>query len=81
MTYGARLPIRPGLAYSMENNQYEIEENGVLYAMQLEETRSLKSHRGSVEEWYSKLDNETKKKVIRKGNFRKEEDDFYPDVT
>ena len=72
--------LRSGLNYNIVSGQYEIKENEINYAMQLEETRLLKKYYGSVAEWFKDLDNETKKKITRTGNVPPEKNDFYPDL-
>lgn len=79
------------LAYNMKSGLYEIEENGIIYAMQLEETRSLKEYFRSaqgvkfpfISEWYCRLDRVTKKAIKRSGDLPNAipgEDGFYPDI-
>lgn len=80
MSYRARMRLRSGLNYNIVSGQYEIKENEITYAMQLEETRLLKKCYGSVAEWFKDLDNETKKKIARTGNVPADKNDFYPDL-
>ncbi len=80
MTYRKTLPQRFDLVYNILSKCYQIEENGIVYSMQLEHTRLLKKHFGTIADWYKKLDNETKKEIIRTGNIPKDKDDFYPDT-
>ena len=80
MTYRKTLPQRFDFAYNILAKCYQIEENGIVYSMQLENTRLLKKHFGTVAEWYNKLDNETKKEIIRTGDIPKDKDDFYPET-
>ena len=69
-----------GLQYNPKTKSYEIVENGIVYSMQLEQTRIFKRQiNGSVLDWYNYLDKETKKKITRTGNISEIEDNFYPD--
>ncbi len=60
---------------------YQIEKNGVLYEMPYELMVSLKQCRCNIEEWYGKLKNPDKKRVIRTGdNIKEEKPDFFSDI-
>lgn len=81
------------LNFNPKSGFYEIEEAGFLYRMNLEETRELRNyfrhfnHCGGTEfptvaGWYSFIDSNTRKKVIREGNIlvpKLAVDGFYPD--
>lgn len=79
------------MQFNPKSGLYEIQEEGVTYKMQLEETRSLKDyfkdfrtvggiHYPSVSGWYSDLANHTRKKVVRAGKVKPGENNgFYPD--
>ena len=79
-------PIRR-LHYNPRSKKYEITQLGVLYQMNLEQTRLIKEYfRGygydttrSVAAWYDKLDHQTKKQITRIGDFPATTDAFYPD--
>ena len=75
------------LNYNPKSGRYEITERGITYYMDLEHTRGLKEHfkgvavRGYgaiISDWYNKLDNSTKKEILRKGNIQII-NDFYSD--
>ena len=75
------------LNFNPKSGRYEISENGIDYLMDLEHTRKLKDYfkgvtqRGkdnSISDWYNKLDNLTKKEILRTGNIQST-NDFYPD--
>ena len=70
------IPIK-GLSYDPNVKAYTIQERGITYHLQLEHTRLLKEHfkgnsspysNGHIAEWFSKLDNEMKKEIVRTGN-------------
>lgn len=74
--FAVPIPIR-GLNYNPTAKAYTIEERGITYHLQLEHTRLLKEHfkgnsnpssNGHIAEWFSKLDNEIKKEIMRTGN-------------
>lgn len=78
------------LRFNPKSSLYEIEENGILYRMHLEETRSIKeyfrSSRGAfyptVADWYRFIDNATRRRVLREGGVLIRPpgaDGFYPD--
>jgi len=78
------------LQYNPKTGFYEIEEDKVLYKMQLEETRSLRDYYRffrsgggvlypSLSRWYKDLPAASKKKVIREGDIPAQADGFYPD--
>ncbi len=81
------------LKFNPKSGFYEIQEEGITYKMQLEETRSLKDYfkdfrtEGGVQYpmvsgWYSDLANNSKKKVSREGKVRPGENNgFYPDIS
>lgn len=78
------------LQYNSKTGFYEISENGILYQMNLEETRLLRDYfrhfntgggvkLATVSHWYKDSNNDTKKLVIRSGMIPKSKPDFYPD--
>ena len=85
----ARHPVPSQLAnlrlgLNIKTGFYEVEENGILYCMPLEETRLLKvyfkaNQNGTIQEWYNKLSKATKKRVNRIGNMIYDNEGFYPD--
>ena len=75
------------LRYNPNTKHYEITERGITYQMELEHTRLLKeyfkgvytrNHTANVSDWYNKLDNLTRKEILRTGNIQSV-NDFYPD--
>ena len=72
-------PRTRNLSFNMATRFYEITENDILYQMHPEEMRLLKLSGTSVHLWYLSLDSETKKKVVRTGNFSKGNDAVYRD--
>lgn len=92
----ARYPMPPALrelSFNPNSGFYEIEECGINYLMNLEETRSLKDYfrayrvtgwndYPTVAGWYRDLKNEGRKRVIRSGEvpvIPTGADGFYPD--
>ena len=81
------------LAYNPRSGYYEIQEDGILYRMDLEETRLLKDYfrdfktnsgrdYPTVAGWYQDLKRDAKKKVARAGKvpaLPPGADGFYPD--
>lgn len=91
----ARRPLPPALwhlKFNPGSGYYEIQEEGVTYKMQLEETRSLKDYfkdfrtasgtiYPTVEGWYVDLPKEAKKRVFRDGKLKPtEHNGFFPDT-
>lgn len=77
------------LTYNPASGKYEIREDGIVYAMDLEHTRNLKTyykhfHRGykkvpTLAGWYETLNKEERKGVCRIGNLPGLVSDFIPD--
>ncbi len=82
------LPLSLGdISYNPISAKYEITDCGIIYQMDLEHTRSLKSFfkdisiRGkgaTISDWYNELERETKKEINRIGSIEID-CDFYPD--
>jgi hypothetical protein len=69
------------LKKNISTDLYEIAINGIHYAMPYELMVSLKQCRCNIDEWYSKLKNSDKKRVIRTGdNIKEVQTDFFPDI-
>ncbi len=63
---------------------YDVEQEGINYAMPMETTRILKQYYcnnagGKIKEWYREIDNDTRSTVVRSGGVEILGDDFYPD--
>jgi hypothetical protein len=78
-----------GLKYNTREGTYEIKENGLLYAMDLEMTRLLKNYfkwcdpshapQRNMETWYWSLSREERARVHRTGALPRQGSDFLPD--
>lgn len=79
------------LHYNAFTRFYEIEEDGITYQFQLEETRLIRDYfrwfrpgggmlYPTVSRWYRDLPNDIKKRVNRIGDIKPVNDGFYPDV-
>lgn len=71
------------LHFNIGTQLYEISAAGVLYQMPLESTRSLKEYfkqpDATLEAWYLGLTKEERRVVLRTGNIRASDSDFFPD--
>ena len=72
------------LQYNPKTGLYQISERGIIYEMELEQTRSLKAYFGNyinqtVAEWYQSLSREERAKVVRTGARSIPDISFYPD--
>jgi len=92
----ARYPMPPALrelSFNPKSGFYEIEESGIKFRLNLEETRSLRdyfrAYRATgcndfptVANWHQDLENRERKRVVRSGDvpvLPPGSDGFYPD--
>ena len=78
-----------GLKYNTRSGAYEILEEGILYSMDLELTRSLKTYFKwfdpahakvrNMKAWYNSLSREERARVFRSGALPPQRTDFFPD--
>lgn len=77
------------LQRDIKTGKYLISENGITYAMDLEQTRLLKEYykfqnfdgKCTLEAWYRDLSKFDKAAIIRTGDIERPTDDFIPDAT
>lgn len=80
------------LRFNAKSGYYEMTEDGILYQMEIEETRLVRDYYSdfvpdrktdtypTLSQWYKDLPKEIKKRVQRIGEITEEANGFYPDA-